>query len=207
HTPRSSKAPAGAMMAVAVRASWRGAAEVPRRLLPSHRHATAAVSAALALLPTAPGRPFFSLSACPTQSTSDICPSAASPSAAASSASPASSARRVPFSPVPRVAAIGGDVDVHGAAFRLREKAMERLLGELRQATDTVRRTAVRRHARCVAQQSGDTHGTSLSSQATRTVRRTHIAARAGEGGRGEGGQLGGGGKMQAGGGGGVRRT
>ncbi|CAI5519088.1 unnamed protein product [Closterium sp. Naga37s-1] len=33
--------------------------------------------------------------------------------------------------------AIGGDVDVRGAAFRLREKVMERLLGELRQATDT----------------------------------------------------------------------
>ncbi|CAI5966745.1 unnamed protein product [Closterium sp. NIES-65] len=131
-------------MSVAVRVSRRGAAEVPRRLLPSHRHATAAVSAAFELLPTAPGRPFFSLSACPTQSASAICPSAASPSVAASSASPASpassasSARRVPFSPVPRVAAIGGDVDVHGAAFRLREKAMERLLGELRQATDTV---------------------------------------------------------------------
>ncbi|CAI5950517.1 unnamed protein product [Closterium sp. NIES-64] len=132
------------MMSVAVRVSRRGAAEVPRRLLPSHRHATAAVSAAFEPLPTAPGRPFFSLSACPTQSASAICPSAASPSVAASSASPASpassasSARRVPFSPVPRVAAIGGDVDVHGAAFRLREKAMERLLGELRQATDTV---------------------------------------------------------------------
>ncbi|CAI5995745.1 unnamed protein product [Closterium sp. NIES-65] len=131
-------------MSVAVRVSRRGAAEVPRRLLPSHRHATAAVSAAFEPLPTAPGRPFFSLSACPTQSASAICPSAASPSVAASSASPASpassasSARRVPFSPVPRVAAIGGDVDVHGAAFRLREKAMERLLGELRQATDTV---------------------------------------------------------------------
>ncbi|CAI5482038.1 unnamed protein product [Closterium sp. Yama58-4] len=131
-------------MAVAARATRRGAAEVPRRLLPSHRHATAAVSAAFALLPTAPGRPFFSLSAGPTQSTSAICPSAASPSAAVSSAmpsgsaSPASAARRVPFSPVPRMAAIGGDVDVRGAAFRLREKAMERLLGELRQATDTV---------------------------------------------------------------------